>query len=317
MAHDVEDGMAGELQPLWIDRSDLLGSPIFWANHFWETTQNNEPLEEFVGYRDSELAAFQKKEMKSHIPGKPHFVPYYAISLPLLAGCSVAFVHEAYPEDYGLAYYVHRPAWECPLLLCRMPSCCDWPPFRWVELAMLVDAIHETTDKPILRNAALPLLMPAVWLAADDRAQEVRRRVAAAWKKSGAIKPARLAEAVGLMVHEGRMRWTYRDRFGWVNDGQSLRNPKHSPASAMRSRGFFKKVTSFFSAAIIDPLWRTPTVLSVAKGIRKNPKLERLPILADALEEAGCRRQQLLAWVRQPEFQKHGRWLADLLSVKD
>jgi hypothetical protein len=303
--------MAGELQPFWIDRSDLLGSPIFWANHFFETTQNNEPLEEFVGYTDSELAAFQEKELKSHIPGKPRFFPCYAISLPLLAGCSVAFVHEAYPEDYGLAYYVHHPAWECPLLLCRMPSYCDWPPFRWVEVATLVDVVCEVTDNPLVKKAALPLLVPAVWLTPDDDSEEVISTVRAAWQKVHVIKSRLLAKAISLMAHEGQMRWTYRDRFGWVNDGESLRNPKHSPAP------FFKKVTSFFSAAIIDPLWRTPTVLSVAKGIKKNAKLERLPILADALEEAGCRRQQLLAWVRQPEFQKHGRWLADLLSVKD
>ncbi|MCU0703282.1 MAG: hypothetical protein MUF18_04755 [Fimbriiglobus sp.] len=37
-----------------------------------------------------------------------------------------------------------------------------------------------------------------------------------------------------------------------------------------------------------DPQWRTETVSALARGIDLDAALDRLPILADALEEAGC-----------------------------
>ena len=38
----------------------------------------------------------------------------------------------------------------------------------------------------------------------------------------------------------------------------------------------------------LDECWRTETVVGLATGIRDDAAPERLPILADALEEAGC-----------------------------
>ncbi len=43
-----------------------------------------------------------------------------------------------------------------------------------------------------------------------------------------------------------------------------------------------------------DPNWRTETVLALARGIDADSAFDRLPILADALEEAGCDHPQLL-----------------------
>jgi hypothetical protein len=43
-----------------------------------------------------------------------------------------------------------------------------------------------------------------------------------------------------------------------------------------------------------DPNWRTETVLALARGIDADSAFDRLPILADALEEAGCDHRRLL-----------------------
>jgi formylglycine-generating enzyme required for sulfatase activity len=51
-------------------------------------------------------------------------------------------------------------------------------------------------------------------------------------------------------------------------------------------------------AAAFDPAWRTETVLALARGIAADVALDRLPILADALEEAGCDNFALLNHLR-------------------
>jgi hypothetical protein len=39
---------------------------------------------------------------------------------------------------------------------------------------------------------------------------------------------------------------------------------------------------------VLQPAWRTPNVLAVARAIRAKKRSRDFPILADALEEAGC-----------------------------
>lgn len=46
--------------------------------------------------------------------------------------------------------------------------------------------------------------------------------------------------------------------------------------------------------------WLTPTVHNVAQSIAQDSEYDRLPILADALEDAGCTDVDLLNYCRQP-----------------
>ncbi len=48
-----------------------------------------------------------------------------------------------------------------------------------------------------------------------------------------------------------------------------------------------------------DERWRTETVVGLAAGIREDRAFERLPILADALEEAGCDEELVLLHCRE------------------
>ena len=48
-----------------------------------------------------------------------------------------------------------------------------------------------------------------------------------------------------------------------------------------------------------DPAWRTETVSALAKGVEAERAFDRLPILADALEEAGCDDGLLLRHCRE------------------
>jgi hypothetical protein len=62
--------------------------------------------------------------------------------------------------------------------------------------------------------------------------------------------------------------------------------------------------------------WLTSTVTSLAQAIYTDRAFDRLPILADALEDAGCTNQDILAHCRQPGEHVRGCWVVDLLLAK-
>jgi hypothetical protein len=49
---------------------------------------------------------------------------------------------------------------------------------------------------------------------------------------------------------------------------------------------------------VFDPAWRTSTSIALAEGIYADRAFDRLPILADALEDAGCGHPDVLAHCR-------------------
>jgi hypothetical protein len=59
--------------------------------------------------------------------------------------------------------------------------------------------------------------------------------------------------------------------------------------------------------------WRTETVLALARGIVTERAFDRLPILADALEEAGCQDHALLNHARSNPHHSAGCWVVDRL----
>ena len=72
-----------------------------------------------------------------------------------------------------------------------------------------------------------------------------------------------------------------------------------------------------FRPVTFDPIWRTATVTSLAQAIYDERAFDRLPILADALEDAGCTCAEMLEHCRQPSQHARGCWVVDLLLGKD
>lgn len=58
--------------------------------------------------------------------------------------------------------------------------------------------------------------------------------------------------------------------------------------------------------------WRTETVIALATGIYEGRAFDRLPILADALEEAGCDDPAMLTHLRDTGPHTRGCWVLDL-----
>jgi len=55
-----------------------------------------------------------------------------------------------------------------------------------------------------------------------------------------------------------------------------------------------------FRPVAFDPAWRSEAAVGIARGIYDDRAFERLPILADTLQDAGCEHSDILAHCREP-----------------
>jgi small subunit ribosomal protein S1 len=99
------------------------------------------------------------------------------------------------------------------------------------------------------------------------------------------------------LVHISEMSWTRRIThpselvaIGDVIEVQVLNINKEK-----------QEISLGMKQAQLDPAWLTPAVVGVARAIAEGGRLDWLPILADALEDAGCDDPALLAHLRGPD----------------
>lgn len=71
-----------------------------------------------------------------------------------------------------------------------------------------------------------------------------------------------------------------------------------------------------FHLVTIDPGWLTPTVMRLVEAIYEDRAFDRMPGLADALEESGCTNPDILNHCRQPGEHVRGCWVVDALLGK-
>ena len=72
-----------------------------------------------------------------------------------------------------------------------------------------------------------------------------------------------------------------------------------------------------FRTAPANPAWLTATVTNLASVIYTDRAFDRLPILADALEEAGCRDADVLEHCRKPGVHARGCWVVDRILDRE
>lgn len=68
-----------------------------------------------------------------------------------------------------------------------------------------------------------------------------------------------------------------------------------------------------FRPVVFDPRLRTSDVVGLARTIYDDKAFERMPILADALMDAGCEDEQVIAHCRGPGPHVRGCWVVDLI----
>jgi hypothetical protein len=72
-----------------------------------------------------------------------------------------------------------------------------------------------------------------------------------------------------------------------------------------------------FRPVAVDPSWLTSTVVSLARGAYAERAFDRMPILADALQDAGCANADILDHCRGPGPHVRGCWALDLILGKE
>ena len=66
-----------------------------------------------------------------------------------------------------------------------------------------------------------------------------------------------------------------------------------------------------------DPVWLTPKAVRLAQTIYDDRAFDRMSVLADALEEAGCTNPDILAHCRSEGEHARGCWVVDALLGKE
>lgn len=72
-----------------------------------------------------------------------------------------------------------------------------------------------------------------------------------------------------------------------------------------------------FRPVVLDPSWLTSTVTALARGIYEERAFDRLPLLMDALMDAGCNEENLLNHCRAVGVHTRGCWVVDLVLGKE
>jgi len=71
-----------------------------------------------------------------------------------------------------------------------------------------------------------------------------------------------------------------------------------------------------FRPLAFDPAWRTSDATGIAAKMYESRNFSAMPILADALEEAGCDSVDILLHCREPGTHVRGCWVVDLVLDK-
>jgi hypothetical protein len=72
-----------------------------------------------------------------------------------------------------------------------------------------------------------------------------------------------------------------------------------------------------FRPVALDPTWLTSTVTALAKQMYESGDFSSMPVLADALQDAGCDNADVLDHCRGPGPHVRGCWVVDLVLGKE
>jgi hypothetical protein len=87
-----------------------------------------------------------------------------------------------------------------------------------------------------------------------------------------------------------------------------------TPADADFARDIFGNP---FRQVVFDTKWRTEHTVGIAAKMYDEREFAAMPILADALEEAGCDNHDILIHCREPGVHVRGCWVVDLVLGKE
>jgi hypothetical protein len=96
-----------------------------------------------------------------------------------------------------------------------------------------------------------------------------------------------------------------------------LRDLVYNPYRDVRGRPLKRPRRLRRPLEILKPVWRTADVGALARGIYESRDFGAMPILADALQDAGCDSEDILNHCRGPGPHVRGCWVVDLVLGKE
>jgi hypothetical protein len=175
-------------------------------------------------------------------------------------------------------------------------ACCRgaWDRLKYAPLRRAVEVIEQIADGEAAHGqlAALNKTVRKIWYALQDDDNQTYWSVLAATDPSAIVAPGTTnRDALNMTLHVRAV--PAQQRICLLRD---IFNP--------------------FRPVVFDPAWRSETVSALAAGIYAERAFDRLPILADALEEAGCDQPDILYHCRGPGPHVRGCWAVDLVLGK-
>ncbi|MGE3806861.1 MAG: hypothetical protein AB7K24_19515 [Gemmataceae bacterium] len=155
------------------------------------------------------------------------------------------------------------------------------------------------------RDAACRAAWSAISLQSPER-----------WKRAAALAAGRVVDSDWPLFG----RWYGSSKFGKEHAWNAVMEIQNYPRRPERCHLIREIFGNPFRSVGIDKgclQWNDGTVPRIAQWIYDERSFDDLPILADALEESGCRQAQLLAHCRAPGSHVRGCWALDLVLGKE
>ncbi|MDB5305862.1 MAG: hypothetical protein JWO38_64 [Gemmataceae bacterium] len=165
------------------------------------------------------------------------------------------------------------------------------------------------------------------WRGAGDPVFEAEGAVNALWPLLRVEEVIRQASAIaGYEASLGRVEEASRQkrRFRWWKSRRKLSRDEHRDIHAQGVkteravyRLLLQDIFNPFRPVTPDPAWQTSTAVTLARQMYDSRDFSPLPILADALQDAGCDHPNILAHCRGDGPHVRGCWVVDLVLGKE
>ncbi len=180
----------------------------------------------------------------------------------------------------------------------------------------------------VCRRIARGLLIRAAWeclevaeglaegTASADEVGRVREQLDGYLMSDTSYQPSEYAASAprNCLLQNAREAVRYAVPCAWYTSQNPPRDKVWAADAAARLRDIFGNP---FRPVAFYPVWRSDTAVSLAKGVYESRDFSAMPILADALQDAGCGSDDILAHCRDEKgTHVRGCWVVDLVLGK-
>ena len=173
----------------------------------------------------------------------------------------------------------------------------------------------------------------AEFLKAEADIRELMTDLEPRWRTSDGAERVTLHPTHAALALAGIVCWWEPQKAAWyaasnahldfpylANPGVGVHSPRRGEAEVAEKRAQCDLLREIFGnpfrSVAFAPEWQTDSAVSLARQMYEGRDFGAMPILADALEDAGCVDELLLVHCRGPGPHARGCWAVDLVLGK-